>query len=280
MVVTAALVIAVNMVVDLVIKDISVPDYGLPARYTVTLNWFYVALCVYLMYSSFEIIYTRRLQMNMAAIERLRASEARQYAMSRENIEAINIKCHDIRHQIRHLADGGTAVDRSVLSDIAREINVYDSVVETGNEALDTILTEKSLACSGEGIVLTVMADGSALDFMTPADVYALFGNALDNAIEAVRGVDDEERRTITLSVRRLKRMVAVSVENYYSGVTRFSDDGLPITSKRDRSNHGFGVRSMRAIAERYGGSLHAGVQDGVFYLNVLLAMPETPAST
>ena len=273
-----AIVVIVVIGFDLIIKGLTFK--GMPFNYLLLLRCVHPLVCVFVLFAEYELLYAKHAEDERVETERLLAERERQYRLSRENIEAINIKCHDIRHQIRHLADGGAAVDRSVLSDIAREINVYDSVVETGNEALDTILTEKSLACSGEGIVLTVMADGSALDFMTPADVYALFGNALDNAIEAVRGVDDEERRTITLSVRRLKRMVAVSVENYYSGVTRFSDDGLPITSKRDRSNHGFGVRSMRAIAERYGGSLHAGVQDGVFYLNVLLAMPETPAST
>ena len=273
-----AIVVIVVIGFDLIIKGLTFK--GMPFNYLLLLRCVHPLVCVFVLFAEYELLYAKHAEDERVETERLLAERERQYRLSRENIEAINIKCHDIRHQIRHLADGGAAVDRSVLSDIAREINVYDSVVETGNEALDTILTEKSLACSGEGIVLTVMADGSALDFMTPADVYALFGNALDNAIEAVRGVDDEERRTITLSVRRLKRMVAVSVENYYSGVTRFSDDGLPITSKRDRSNHGFGVRSMRAIAERYGGSLHAGVQEGVFYLNVLLAMPETPAST
>ena len=273
-----AIVVIVVIGFDLIIKGLTFK--GMPFNYLLLLRCVHPLVCVFVLFAEYELLYAKHAEDERVETERLLAERERQYRLSRENIEAINIKCHDIRHQIRHLADGGAAVDRSVLSDIAREINVYDSVVETGNEALDTILTEKSLACSGEGIVLTVMADGSALDFMTPADVYALFGNALDNAIEAVRGVDDEERRTITLSVRRLKRMVAVSVENYYSGVTRFSDDGLPITSKRDRSNHGFGVRSMRAIAERYGGSLHAGVQDGVFYLNVLLAMPETSAST
>ena len=195
--------------------------------------------------------------------------------LSRGNIEAINIKCHDIRHQIRRLANEGAVVDGSVLADIEREVNVYDSVVETGNEALDTILTEKSLMCSGEEIVLTVMADGAALGFMAPADIYALFGNALDNAIEAVRQVEDPERRTITLSVRQAGKMVAVNVENYFAAAPRFSADGLPQTSKTDEDNHGFGTRSMRAIAQRYGGSMHAGTQDGVFYLNVLLAMPE-----
>lgn len=171
-------------------------------------------------------------------------------------------------------ADNERAETERLLANIEREVNVYDAVVETGNEALDTILTEKSLTCSGEGIVLTVIAEGSSLGFMAPADIYSLFGNALDNAIEAVRDVTDAERRTIAVSVQRRGQMVAVSVENCCAHVPRIPEGGLPETTKNDRENHGFGMRSMRQIAERYGGSLHAGVESDVFYLNVLLAMP------
>ena len=244
-------------------------------RFLLLLRLVHPLICVFVLFAEYELLYAKHADDERAETERLLAERERQYRLSRENIEAINIKCHDIRHQIRHLADSGVVVDGAVLADIAREVDVYDSVVETGNEALDTILTEKSLTCSGEGIVLTVMADGAALGFMAPADIYALFGNALDNAIEAVRRVDDPERRTITLSVRRAGGMVAVGVENYFAAEPRFSADGLPQTSKSDSANHGFGTRSMRAIAQRYGGSLHAGTQDEIFYLNVLLAVPE-----
>ena len=269
-----AIVVIIVIGLDLLIKAIAID--GTPFRYLILLRLVHPLICVFVLFAEYELLYAKHADDERAETERLLAERERQYRLSRENIEAINIKCHDIRHQIRHLADSGAVVDGAVLADIAREVDVYDSVVETGNEALDTILTEKSLTCSGEGIVLTVMADGAALGFMAPADIYALFGNALDNAIEAVRRVDDPERRTITLSVRRAGGMVAVGVENYFAAAPRFSADGLPQTSKSDSANHGFGTRSMRAIAQRYGGSLHAGTQDEIFYLNVLLAVPET----
>ena len=268
-----AIVVIVVIGLDLLIKGLAI--VGIPFRYLILLRLSHPLVCAFVLFSEYELLYAKHADNERAETERLLAERERQYRLSRENIEAINIKCHDIRHQIRRLADKGAVVDGAALADIEREINVYDSVVETGNEALDTILTEKSLMCSGEGIVLTVMADGAALGFMAPADIYALFGNALDNAIEAVRQVDDDERRTITLSVRRTHRMVAVGMENYVARTPRFSEDGLPLTTKIDGTNHGFGMRSMRLIAERYGGSLHAGVENDVFYLNVLLAMPE-----
>lgn len=278
MVVVTALVIVVNMVLDVVVKDIAVPSLGVPGYDAKTLSTVYLLLCVYIMYSVFEIVYNRRLQLNMAAIERLRATEAKQYQMSRENIEAINIKCHDLKHQIRALESGGAAVDERVLSQISREVGVYDSVVKSGNDALDTILTEKSLACSQENITLSCIADGAALGFLAPSDIYSFFGNALDNAIEATRAIEDPERRNISLNVARRGAMVAVSVENFYATEPQFDGD-LPRSTKGDDANHGFGVRSMRMIAEGLGGSLACKVQGDVFHLDALLPVPAGAAA-
>ena len=275
MVVAAATVIGVNMVLDLAVKDSTIPDRGLPSYDVIALNWIYLFLCVYILYSVFEIVYNRRLQENVLAIERLRASEARQYQMSRENIEAINIKCHDLKHQIRELASGGAAVDGSVLDDISREVGVYDSVVKSGNVALDTILTEKSLYCEKHGITLSCIADGEALGFVEPAELYSFFGNALDNAIEAVERLGDPERRSIALVVKRVGGMVSVHVENYFDGQVEFSGEGLPRTRKDDSASHGFGVRSMRMIVEGRGGSLTCRAVDDVFHLDALIPVPE-----
>lgn len=267
-----AITICMIIGLDVVIKGVAM--FGTVFSYLVLLRLLHAAICVFVLFAEYEILYAKRMSEEKAETERLLAERDRQYRLSRANIEAINIKCHDIRHQIRHLSDGEQTVNRKALADIAREVNIYDSVVETGNEALDTILTEKSLACSSEGIVLSVIADGGALDFMTPSDIYSLFGNALDNSIEAVRAVDDPERRTITLTVRRRGGMVAVNLENWYAHQPLFQN-GLPVTSKGDQSNHGFGMHSMRGIVRRYGGTLHVGAEKGIFYLNALLAVPE-----
>lgn len=275
MVLVAVLVIVVNMVLDLIVKDLAVPSLGVPSHDANTLGIVYLLLCVYIMYSVFEIVYNRRLLINMTAIERLRASEARQYQMSRENIEAINIKCHDLKHQIRSLAGGGTAVDGSVLDDISREVGVYDSIVKSGNDALDTILTEKSLYCEKHGITLSCIADGEALGFVEPIELYSFFGNALDNAIEAVERLGDPERRSIGLVVKRVGGMVSIHVENYFDGRVDFGSEGLPRTRKNDPVSHGFGTRSMRMIVEGLGGSLTCRAVDDVFHLDALVPVPE-----
>lgn len=267
MIVMMAVVILMVIGFDLVIKGLC--ELGIPVAYAAMLRLVHGFVCVFTVWMEYELLVNRRLAAERDTTERVLAERERQYEQSRETIEAINLKCHDLRHQIRTIAGGGTVVDGATLDDVAREVDVYDAAVRTGNEALDTILTEKSLLCQREGITLTCVADGAALEFMAPADIYALFGNALDNAIEAACGAD---KRSISLVVRQAMGTVSVSVENYYraDAAPRFSG-GLPLTSKGNTLDHGFGMRSMRAIAERYGGTLAARAADGVFHLDIML---------
>ena len=150
---------------------------------------------------------------------------------------------------------------------------MYDSKVRTGNDALDTILTEKSLLCESRNITLTCVANGAALAFMAPADLYALFGNALDNAIEAVERLGDATRRSISLIVRRRAGTVTVHVENYYdptASAKSFKGD-VPTSTKGDPLNHGFGTRSMKAIVERYGGTLTFSANGTTFCVDAVI---------
>lgn len=258
---------------DLAIKSLTA--YGAGVGYVVIFRLCHALTCVLTFVLEYELLVSRYQRTEREATERVLAERERQYQQSRENIEAINIKCHDIRHQIRALADGGAGrVSAGALDDIAREVDVYDSTMHTGNEALDTILTEKGLRCRHDHITLSCIADGSALDFMSPADIYSLFGNALDNAIEAAGALEDPTRRSISLLVRRVAGCASIHVENSFAGERELGPDGLPMTTKADRANHGFGVRSMRLTVERYGGTLTTLAQGGHFHVNAIIPMP------
>ena len=242
----------------------------------ILLRCVHALICLFVLFVEYELLFAQKMRDEKKVAEALLAERDRQYQLSRKNIEAINIKCHDIRHQIRMIAEGSgqAAPSQGVLDDIAAEVSIYDAVVETGNEALDTILTEKSLECSSKHITLSIIADGAALGFMEPSDIYSLFGNALDNAIEATSLVESPEHRTIMFNVRRQGGMVAVNMENYCATKPEF-EDGIPQTTKGDPINHGFGTKSIRNTTMSYGGTFHAGMHDDVFYLNLLLPAAE-----
>lgn len=258
---------------DLTIKDLT----GQVATATaITLRCFHGLMCVLTFSLEYELLVNRRLQIEREAEARVHAERERQYELSRANIEAINVKCHDIKHQIRYLADGGTAADSQALAELAREVEFYDSAVRTGNEALDTILTEKRLTCANEGITLSCVADGAALGFMRDADIYSFFGNALDNAIEAARQLEDPTLRSISLVVRQVAGVASVHVENRYAHEPVVAEDGTLLTSKDDSGSHGFGLRSMRLTVEGYGGTLATLVdrEGRTFHVNAMVPLP------
>ena len=112
------------------------------------------------------------------------------YEMSKESIAVVNQHYHDMKHQLMILSTMSDEDKRKAkLQDMESKIAAYDAVVRTGNEYLDTVLTEKKLTCQSNQISMSCIADGSQLAFMDELDLYTLFGNALDNAIEANRKI-------------------------------------------------------------------------------------------
>ena len=260
---------------DLLIKHLE--DGGLGLASLTVLRCMHGLMCALTYALEYELLVRRRLEVEAAATRRVMAERDRQYEASRQNIEAINIKCHDIRHQIRHLGESASvSVDPTALADIAREVDVYDSTVRTGNEALDTVLTEKRLICARKQIRLSCVADGGALSFISAADLYSFFGNALDNAIEAVQEIEDPAGRSISVVIRKVAGVASIHIENRFSPAKRpvFNGAGGLLTSKDDTSAHGFGVRSMRLTAESYSGTLTTLVEGDTFHVNAIIPLP------
>lgn len=196
------------------------------------------------------------------------------YKTRQESVDLVNQKYHDLKHQIAVLRAESGEERNAVLDKMEQEIKAYEAQNDTGNKVLDTVLPGKMLACQNRNIQLTCVADGSALDFMDVMDISNLFGNALDNAIESVDKVADPERRLIHLSVARQKGFVAIRVENCYDGELHFAN-GLPITTKKDDGYHGFGIKSIRNTASKYGGTATITTRDGWFELRVLIPMAQ-----
>lgn len=198
-------------------------------------------------------------------------SEQRRYEHDKQIHEAINVKCHDIKHQIAALGEQAYAGE---LRKIEKLVDIYDTELNTHNAALDVILSGKMLACKNQGITLTCMADGRRMDFMEDSDIYALFGNILDNAIEAVRDMEAADERLISLTVATQGELLRIEEENYFSGHLVFAE-GLPVTSKGDTTHHGFGTRSIRMLTEKYQGDFKISIQDNIFSLSIILPIPQ-----
>lgn len=214
-------------------------------------------------------------QKEVAVLQNMLKEQYTNYKVSRESVELINQKYHDLKHQIAILrAEGMSGQSMQRLDQMEADIKQYEAQNKTGNQVLDIILTSKSLTCQKHHIEMTVVADGTVLSFMDVMDLSSLLGNALDNAIESVRQISDYAQRLIHVTVVRRKMFACIEIENRYAGEIRMRN-GMPLTTKSDSRYHGFGVKSMRQTVEKYGGSMTISAEDGWFHLNLLIPIQD-----
>ena len=153
---------------------------------------------------------------------------------------------------------------------MTENIAVYESFANTGNHVLDALITDKNIICKNNDISFSCIADASGLSSVKNEDLYCLFGNILDNAIEYVKTVEEKEKRFIRLFVRSNDNIKVIHQENYFDGKLSFSG-GLPQTTKADKINHGFGVKSIAHIVKNYGGELSVVTEDNLFKIDIVL---------
>ena len=256
--------LAVILVVCIIFNNIEMPAGGMVVFHLTDMVCNIVCMCC-----QYTVMIISVLRSDKQKMKELLEQNARQYCISKQNIELINIKCHDLRHQFRNMQNEGNMSKQS-LSEIKRIIDQYDCVLHVGNPVLDVILTEKSMMCKEHGIEFTCLADGANLPKMDECDVYSLFGNAIDNAIEAAKTQCAADKKFISVNMSKTNKLYFIQIQNYTGNKVSFVN-GMPVTSKPDTLNHGFGTKSIKMIAEKYGGEVTFGQSGEIFKTNIIL---------
>ncbi len=216
------------------------------------------------------------LEIGNQTLQEMLYNQSKQQKIASDTVDIINIKCHDLKHQIGTLRKVMTSEERGkYLDELEDAVMMYGNIAVTDNDALNVILTEKSLLCEGHGIKLTYMADSEALSFMDPTDISSLFGNLLDNAIGSTKE-EDEDKRFIRMGISSMSGYVRIHCENYCGHPVRF-EDGLPISPNASSGLHGFGTKSIRYIAEKYGGKAFMSLRDELFAVNIVIPKEYVP---
>ena len=241
---------------------------------TIGLYFFDFFSCLMLVILLLDLFRIRRAERDQMIMERLLRQEQEQHEISRATIDMINRKCHDLRHQIAALRHMGEEEKERSIRQLEKAVMIYDSFPKSGNPDLDIVLAEKSLLAEQQHVSVRCIVDGSKLTFLDLEDMYSLMGNALDNAIEATSKEENEAKRIVTLYAAAKGNLYSIHLENPCARQPLFMDD-LPVTSKPDTDYHGFGMRSMRYLCEKYGGALTAGWEDGIFSLDMLFPMQQ-----
>mgnify|MGYP004511812329 CR=1 FL=1 len=258
------------LLIDIIINSIIIySDKFQGKEVSIIICTYNILCCLMVLFLLFNILNIKQLKTELTITSQLLNKAEEQYKQNKENVDLINIKCHDLKHQIRNFGNKAN-ISNETVKELENIINIYDSNIKTNNDALDLILTEKSLLCQKKNINLKCFADCSKLNFITEADLYSLFGNMIDNAIEAVTKIEDVNKRSISLIVRNALSCTSIFISNYYEGKIILDNNGMPKTTKANNGYHGYGLKSIKLIVDKYDGDFKIDIKDSIFMIQIL----------
>lgn len=150
------------------------------------------------------------------------------------------------------------------LDELQEPIKEITDTIWTGDETVDYLINSKATAATVNQIHLQVQVEFPRHTNIKSADLCAILGNLLDNALEAVEKIPNPGQRRIQLIIRRINQMLVIKVENHYMEIPAMGNGYLK-SSKTVSGLHGWGLKSAQAAAEKYDGMLRTSYEEGIF---------------
>lgn len=144
--------------------------------------------------------------------------------------------------------------------------------INTGNDVVDAVLNQKKSEASSKNINMDVKVSIPKDIGIEPLDLCTILGNALDNSIEANEKIQDEAQRYIKVIMNPYKDYLFIEISNP-SIINPIDEDGKLRTTKKDKENHGFGIKSIESVVEKYNGMLSYEYVNGKFILNIMVPL-------
>lgn len=233
-------------------------------------------VCGASVFSSFGCMYlVSYIYDSMQMSYRLKYMEAQKdyFCRRAKDEERIRSIYHDMKNHLLVLEGSqGTEAAGQMAQKLRSEIADYESYIHTGNDFLDIIIKDKAEKARERQVDFSAAIDFGDIGFIEPLDMSTLFGNGIDNAIEASEKLP-EEQRLILIKAGKIQDFVSIRIEN-----NCIQDNGKKHgrTAKADKFLHGFGITNMKKAAEKYNGTCTTAQEKGKFTLKILLPVPKS----
>lgn len=178
---------------------------------------------------------------------------------------------HDLKHHFfilqEYEASGKYEKLHEYLIKMNQSMAALDEKIWTGHRVLDFILNQKKKQAEESGIAFQVCVAALLNVPLSDGDISVLFGNLLDNAIEACERMQGG-KRWILFRLRKQYQSVFVEISNSIEEKPKIRN-GVLLTSKKDKRLHGYGLKSVNNIVERYNGVFSYSIKEQVFKVNL-----------
>ena len=183
---------------------------------------------------------------------------------------------HDIKHQLftilKYIDDEKDAEAKEYIGVLTNNYLPHIlSYIDTGNKVFDSIVNAKIAVCNQKHIFMEVNIKNGTDLHISPAEIAVMFGNLLDNAIEAAWFTDDKR---ITLDIHANENYLIISVKNSIKSSVLQTNEEL-VTSKNDKELHGIGIKSVKNIVNKYNGMIQFYEEENQFCCHIMIAINE-----
>ncbi len=143
----------------------------------------------------------------------------------------------------------------------------------TGNKAVDALLYQKRKRAEEENIKWECDVQMPKGCCINEFDLCVLFGNILDNALEACGRMQSDESRFIKIHAKTIKKCFLLEVKNSVDRTEKYTDG---FTNKGDSQEHGIGLLNVGDVVNRYNGAVHIEAEEGIFVISILMPFSDT----
>lgn len=251
--VVAAFTVIINVVISVLPRLMQ--EYFLPYVLMAVVASFALILLV------FSLSKEKKASDQLDFLKLVHKEDIKKYSSEIESLEEAKLRMHDLKHFIGSFKE---QIPDEYIELITKYLDNMYPTQRTGNQALNIILFNKSEFCKAHDIQFTFIGSGNSLNFIKDEHVYILFANILDNAINAVMNVENKNKRVVSLTIREKMGFVSIISSNYFN-----QEFEKQKTKENSNKMHGYGLKSIEAIAADYNGFISHNTVDDRFYIEI-----------
>lgn len=234
--------------------------------YIVIVGLCFVNILVYYVYNRLGNL--AKIREEYSLMEQQLVYQRKYFSQVERSYQEVRSLKHDINRHITLISTLAMNHEYDKLEEYVMDLGSYTNnmvkIIQTGNVILDAILNEKSTLANNLDIKINFTVEQIGQDVINPTSLCIIVSNVLDNAIEACKEIEGEVNdSSIEVKLYTQKNNLVISVIN--DAQEPKQENGFYLTSKKNKLEHGIGLKNVKRVIDENNGYMEVGYSDGKF---------------